>query len=102
MRFLISRAMNPWIRRFLSALFCEHDVSGLEPDRLQLAPRSYLTQSNSQVVLQKSTNPKIRHVILDYYLHVEQLDGFVWGLNLTKRLEKHIFEMFLQEPSDFV
>ena len=47
-----------------------------------------LTQNVYNVVLQKSTPPQIRQLILYCYEYNEDVDGFVEELNFAKRLEK--------------
>ena len=42
-----------------------------------LSLQDYPTESVYEVVLQKSTPPRIRQLILYCYYHAEQVDGFV-------------------------
>ena len=44
------------------------------------------TESVFKVVLQKSTPPQIRPLILYYHQYKEQVDGFVWELIFAKGL----------------
>ena len=48
----------------------------------------YLTESVYNTVLQKSIPPKIRQLILYYYLYKEHVVEFVRELTLAKRLYK--------------
>ena len=56
------------------------------PRILTLHP--YLSQSVLKVVLHETTPPKIRQLILYFYKHKEQVDGSVWELTLSERLQK--------------
>ena len=58
-------------------------------ERFSQHSRTDLTESVYKVVLQKSTPPQIRQLILYYYKHTEYVDGFEWELTFVKRLCKH-------------
>ena len=51
--------------------------------------QAYLTQSVSEVVLQKSIRTKIRQLILHSGNSKGQVDGFVGELTSVKRISKH-------------
>jgi len=49
---------------------------------------------SNYVVLQKSTDTKIRQLILYYYYYDAHVDGCAWELNFAKRLLKHFLLFF--------
>ena len=48
----------------------------------------HLTHGVYTVVLQKSSPPQIRQLILYYHRYKEYVDGFVWGLTFAKQIHK--------------
>ena len=67
----------------LDCLICTNSLESV-------LPGSFLTRSAFKVVLQKSTSPRIRQLILFYYLYKDQVEEFVWESTFAKRPPKHI------------